>query len=310
MDNKHYLSRFGSITWSERESHYSQAKIEIYSLWQALQDYQLYIIGVKNLRVEIDVSYIKGMLNNPDIQPVGTVNRWIIGIKLFQFELVHVPGCLHMGPDGLSHWAASPNDPAQEDDPDWLDKTMSFTIILMNSQPSWSEKLNSHYRLTCSLSHWPKTHPMYSVYFDDEVAEEVFPMDIPCSELAQCTDDQLDSIRAILLNPLTPTDLSESAVCNAVHYASKFLMDSRLMLRDLLVILSNRDPIPSDTANHPWVARVDEYYARNPQLLPQESSPPHSGEICGQFAPNSWQRTPKGRKCKPVHQSGTHQQRR
>jgi len=74
-----------------RESHYSQAKIEIYDLWNTLQAYRLYIIGVKNLQVEIDVSYIKGVLNNPDIQPGAVVNRWIVSIKLFKFELVHVP---------------------------------------------------------------------------------------------------------------------------------------------------------------------------------------------------------------------------
>jgi len=51
-DNKRYPSRFGSITWNERESRYSQAKIEIYGLWHALQAYRLYIIGVKNIRVE------------------------------------------------------------------------------------------------------------------------------------------------------------------------------------------------------------------------------------------------------------------
>src|SRR5467141_344509 len=127
-DNKWYLSQFSSITWNERESCYSQAKIEIYGLWHALQAYCLYIIGVKNLRVEINASYIQGMLNNPDIQPGAMVNRWIIRIKLFQLELVHVPGHLHTGPDGLSHWASSPNDPVEEDEADdWLNKTMSFT---------------------------------------------------------------------------------------------------------------------------------------------------------------------------------------
>src|SRR5882672_7048011 len=89
--NKWYLSQFSSITWNERESHYSQAKIKIYSLWHALQAYWLYIIGIKNIQVEINVSYIKGMLNNPDIQPGHVVNRWIIRIKVFQFKLVHVP---------------------------------------------------------------------------------------------------------------------------------------------------------------------------------------------------------------------------
>ena len=74
-DGKRYPSCSGSITWNEQESCYSQAKIEIYGLWHALQAYQLYIIGVKNFHVEIDASYIKGMLNDPDIQPGTVVNR-------------------------------------------------------------------------------------------------------------------------------------------------------------------------------------------------------------------------------------------
>src|SRR5882724_6573580 len=39
MDDKRYPSRFGSITWNERESRFSQAKIEKYGLWHALQAY-------------------------------------------------------------------------------------------------------------------------------------------------------------------------------------------------------------------------------------------------------------------------------
>jgi len=35
-----------------------------------------------------------------------------------------------------------------------------------------------------------------------------------------------------------------------------------------MVMLGNGDPIPSDPANHPWAAWIDEYYARNPHLLP------------------------------------------
>jgi len=126
-DGKWYPSRFGSITWNDRESHYSQAKIEIYGLWRALQAYQLYIIGIRNLKVEIDMSYIKGILNNPDIQPGAAVNRWIVGIKLFHFELIHIPGTLHIGPDSLSHWAPSPTYPVVDNDmDDWLDRTMGF----------------------------------------------------------------------------------------------------------------------------------------------------------------------------------------
>src|SRR5882724_10394939 len=38
-----------------------------------------------------------------------------------------------------------------------------------------------------------------------------------------------------------------------------------------MVMLGNGDPIPSDPANRPWAARIDEYYARNLHLLPQEA---------------------------------------
>ena len=49
----------------------------------------------------------------------------------------------------------SPNDPIEEDDADnWLDKTMSFAIILMNTQPYWASRLNMPYCLTQSSSHF------------------------------------------------------------------------------------------------------------------------------------------------------------
>src|SRR5271155_128343 len=81
-DGKRYPSRYGSITWNEREQKYSQAKIELYGLFRALKALQIFIIGVENLTVEVDARYIKGMINNPDIQPNATLNRWIAGIWL------------------------------------------------------------------------------------------------------------------------------------------------------------------------------------------------------------------------------------
>ena len=42
------------------------------------------------------------MLNEPDLQPNTVINRWIQGIKMFTFELVHVPVEQYKGPDALS----------------------------------------------------------------------------------------------------------------------------------------------------------------------------------------------------------------
>jgi hypothetical protein len=101
-DGKRYPARFGSIAWNERESRYSQAKIELYGLFRALHALKIYIIGVKNLTVEMDASYIKGMINTPDIHPVAVLNRWITAIKLFDFSLRHVPATRITSTDGLS----------------------------------------------------------------------------------------------------------------------------------------------------------------------------------------------------------------
>jgi len=87
---------------SERESRYSQPKLELFGLYCALRHWQLYIIGVRNLQVKVDAKYIKGMLNEPDLQPNAAINRWIQGILMFDFALVHVPANHHKGPDALS----------------------------------------------------------------------------------------------------------------------------------------------------------------------------------------------------------------
>ena len=71
-------------------------------LFQALKATKVWIIGVQNLTIEVNAKYIKGMINNPDIQPNASMNQWIAAILLFNFKLQHVPGSKHARPDGLS----------------------------------------------------------------------------------------------------------------------------------------------------------------------------------------------------------------
>ena len=115
-------ARYGSIPMNERESRYSQPKLELYGLFRALRAYRLYLVGIKRLQVEVDAKYIKGMLNEPDLQPNATINRWIQGILLFDFELIHVPATKFKGPDALSRKEQTPEDLANaESDDEWLD---------------------------------------------------------------------------------------------------------------------------------------------------------------------------------------------
>ena len=51
-----YYAKFGSITLNDRESRFSQPKLELYGLFRTLQALKLYLIGVWNLIVEVDAN--------------------------------------------------------------------------------------------------------------------------------------------------------------------------------------------------------------------------------------------------------------
>ena len=89
-DSKYYPNCFGTISLTSIESRYSQAKLELYRLFRSLQAIRVFIFGVTNLVVEMDAKYVKGMINNPDLQPNATINWWITSILLFHFELHHI----------------------------------------------------------------------------------------------------------------------------------------------------------------------------------------------------------------------------
>ena len=128
-DGQRRPSRFGSIAWNDRESRYSQPKIELYGLFRTLRALRIHIVGLPNLIVEMDAQYVKGMLSNPDMQPNAAMNRWIAAILLFDFKLVHVPADRHLGPDGLSRREPIPGEEEDEDDPEeWIDNILSLGI--------------------------------------------------------------------------------------------------------------------------------------------------------------------------------------
>jgi len=73
-DRKRYPNRFGSLTLTDVESRYSQAKVELYGLFRGLWAVRIFIFRVANLTVEMDAKYVKVMINNPDLQPNATIN--------------------------------------------------------------------------------------------------------------------------------------------------------------------------------------------------------------------------------------------
>ena len=107
-------------------------KVELYGLFHALHATHLHLISVRNLVVEVDASYIKGMLSNPDIQPNAAINRWIAAIQLFNFKLVHVPADKHKGPDGLSRHEPVLGEDEDDDPDDWIDSALSLSTWVVS----------------------------------------------------------------------------------------------------------------------------------------------------------------------------------
>jgi hypothetical protein len=132
---------------SDRESQYSQPKLELFGLYRALRHWHLYIIGAKTLQVEVDAKYIQGLLNNPDLQPDAAVTRWIQGILMFHFALIHVPATKFQGPDALSRCKPAEGEAVESDNDSWLDEIALFIQI------NWEEVSNEALSLpSCMLA--------------------------------------------------------------------------------------------------------------------------------------------------------------
>lgn len=134
-------ARYGSLPINATEANYSQAKLELYGLYRALRHYRLYLVGVKKLRIEVDAKYIKDMLNNPDLQPNATINRWIQGILMFDPHISHVPADKHQGPDALSRRPLAEGEEAEEHDDSWLDRIALYIGISPEHAATTMKKL-------------------------------------------------------------------------------------------------------------------------------------------------------------------------
>ncbi|KAF9796716.1 hypothetical protein IEO21_10966 [Rhodonia placenta] len=214
-----YYSRFGSITLNDRERRFSQPKLEIYGLFRALQSLRLYLIGVRNLIVEVDARYIKGMLKNPDIAPSASINRWIVSILTFHFTLVHVPGTMH-GPDGLSRRTAQPGDVIEdevdEEFDDWIDQMHSFVhqIQPLPTVPALAILTNDRAE---DGSDFNKEEDSYEI--------------VPRSEQAQLADAKLNDVLKFHRMLAKPDGISESVYEGFIKYCMQFFLDNDTLWR-------------------------------------------------------------------------------
>lgn len=223
------LARFGSIAWNERISRYSQSKLELYGLFRALNATKLWIIGSKKLVVEVDAAYIKGMLNKPDLHPNTVMNRWISAILMFDFELVHVPGVKHKGPDGLSRRRAAEEEgellgEGIEEAEDWVDDVLGCGVWVAGG---WEfEKgavvltTSSDKDVTSGKKGGEGKEEQYEGY--DGYLEER-------RRKSEEKDTKIERVRTFLETMKLPEELTEKGKQQFIKYTSKFFIKGETM---------------------------------------------------------------------------------
>ncbi len=129
---KRHPSRYENGLWSVAEKKYDSGKLECRELLRALKKLRFYLYGIRFL-VEIDAKTLIHQLNQPASElPGSVVNRWLAWIRLFDFELKHIAGAKHGGPDALLRKRYDSDNNNEEDIEEIMDAELEQTYVAAN----------------------------------------------------------------------------------------------------------------------------------------------------------------------------------
>lgn len=117
------VARYESGTWDRAEQNYDATKRETRAILKALRKLRFYLYGV-HFVLETDARVLVDQLKRAATDlPGSLVTRWIACIRMFDFEVRHIPGKKHTAADGLSRRLATKaereEDAMEEDIEDW-----------------------------------------------------------------------------------------------------------------------------------------------------------------------------------------------
>src|SRR5438477_8431755 len=96
---------------------------------KALKKFRFWVYG-RFFRVETDAQTLVWLLNQPpNGLPNAMMTRWLTFIRLFDFEVKHVPGTKNSGPDRLSRRGRAPTDEDEEDRDDFFNAKIYFLSV-------------------------------------------------------------------------------------------------------------------------------------------------------------------------------------
>jgi hypothetical protein len=181
------------------------------------------------------------MLNNPDIQPNATINRWIASILLFNFKLVHVPVIHHTATNGLSHRLTAPeNLPEMDDFEEWINDSYRFFMELANWRllhlfPSGLTMHPLFTQIRCPsvfATSASASDAAASTFITEETSDDK-SNDIPHSQQASAANDCPTKVEEYLQVLMCQQGLSDSDFCKFMQYSSEFFFSNgKLWRRD------------------------------------------------------------------------------
>lgn len=130
------VARYESGVWSSAEATYDAGKLECRAVLKTFKKFRHWLYGV-HFTLETDANTLVAQLNRPASDlPGALVTRWLTWIRLFDFEVKHVPGTKNGAADGLSRRPATEEerrDQANERDiDDFIAAEISFLKVAVS----------------------------------------------------------------------------------------------------------------------------------------------------------------------------------
>ena len=126
---RRHPARYESGMWSETEMNYDAGKREARAALCALKKFRSYLYGVHFL-LEIDSKTLVAQLNRSATDlPGAVVSNWLAYMRLFDFQVKHIEGKKHGGPDGLSRKPGEPSESQTEGIDDYILGEMGMVYV-------------------------------------------------------------------------------------------------------------------------------------------------------------------------------------
>ena len=123
-DGRIHPARYESGIWSDPERKYDALKLECRGLLKSLKKFRFWLFG-RFFSIQTDSQALVWLLNQPPNDlPNAMMTRWLAYIRLFDFDVAHVPGNKNGAADGLSRRGRAPEDESDEDPDDYFESRL------------------------------------------------------------------------------------------------------------------------------------------------------------------------------------------